>query len=226
MENHAPLHYLARRGNWQLLAQQGGSHAERDTAKVIEAHLLANYPDQFTVTKHPDDLKWMYFDYTRELDPSMYVKPEEITEGGVWWDEEKGIYMTTGVYRPVACRGGGGCIPDLKIQHNASGRRQFLECKNQNDAGNAHERAAKYATPSVISFVKKKFGVTYHPFSHIFTGSMVENRKYVVELATTYGAEPNHLFLWKAGRPLEPFIEWLDAVIIPPLLGAAATAPA
>lgn len=219
-----PQHYLARRGNWQLVAQQGGAKAEHDTEHVIRAHLEAAYPGQFTVVKHPDDLKWLYFDYTRELDPAMYVRPAEPTEEDVWWDDAKSKYMTMSGEKEVAVRGGGGCILDLKIQHNASGRRCFLECKNQNDAGNAHERAAKFATASVISFVQKKLGVTYHPFAHIFTGPMVENRKYVVELATTYGFEPNHLFLWKKDRPVEPLREWLDTVIIPPLLGAAAPA--
>ena len=118
----------------------------------------------------------------------------------------------------------GGCIPDGKIEHLASGRKCFLECKNQEDAGNAHERAAKYATPSVIGFVQKKLGVSYHPFAHIFTGSMVESRKYVVELATTFGFAPNHLFLWKKQRPVEPLTEWLEAVILPPLCEKAEAA--
>jgi hypothetical protein len=57
----------------------------------------------------------------------------------------------------------------------------------------------------------------YHPIGHVFTGGMVENRKYVVELATTYGFAPNHLFLWKKDRPVEPLVQWLEAVILPPL---------
>ena len=57
-----PQHYLARRGNWQLVAQQGGAKAEHDTEHVIRAHLDEKYPGQFTVVRHPDDLKWLYFD--------------------------------------------------------------------------------------------------------------------------------------------------------------------
>jgi hypothetical protein len=94
---------------------------------------------------------------------------------------------------------------------------QFLECKNQEAAGNAHERAAKYATPSVVAHVKKTFGMAHHPFGHLFTGGMVESRKYVVELETTYGDTPEYLFMWKTGRPLEPLINWLEQVILPPL---------
>lgn len=215
----APVHYLARRGNWQIVAQQGGTLATSDTATVMRTHLDAKYPGQFEVVREPTDLKWMYFDYTRGLDPAMYEKPPLATEEDVWWDEGKGVYMTMQGDREVAVRGGGGCIPDIRITHIPSGRRMFFEVKNQNDAGNAHERAAKFATMSVIAHVQGMLGVRYHPFAHIFTGAMVESRKYQVELATTYGFDLPNLFLWKTGRPVEPLVEWLETIILPTLRG-------
>lgn len=210
-------HYLSTRENWQLVAQQGGSKAEKDTKDLILEYLENKYPGEYQVIKHPKDLNQMYYEYTYQKDPNMYIKPAEPGEEDVWFDAEKGYFMSVTKGGNETRASGGGSIPDIKIQHVTTGRIIFIECKNQNDAGNAHERAAKYATPSVISFVQKKLGVTYHPFGHVFTGAMVGSRKYVVELATTFGFSPNHLFLWKEGRPVEPFIEWLETVILPPL---------
>lgn len=213
------LHYLARRANWQRVAQQGGTLAEEATSVVIRDYLNETYPLQYEVVDKPTDLKFMYFDYTRQLDPAMYEKPAAPTSSDIWYDSEKATYMTIVGDREAVVRGGGGCIPDLKITHIPSGRCMFLECKNQGDAGNAHERAAKFATPSVVAHVKKMLGVTYNPFAHVFTGRMVESRKYQVELATTYGFDISHLFLWKSGRPVEPLIEWLENAILPHLRG-------
>ena len=211
-----PMHYLARRGNWQLVAQQGGTRAEVETIDVIRDHLNKTYPGVYEVISHPQDLRNIYYEYTYEVDPAMYAKPEQPTSEDVWF--EGGEFRTVKNGKHVAVNGGGGCIPDIRIKHLATGRICFIECKNQNDSGNAHERAAKYATPSIISFVQKKLGITYHPFGHLFTGSMVEKRKYQIELATTFGFAPNHLFLWKKDRPIEPLIEWLENVMLPPLV--------
>ena len=210
-------HHLARRGNWQLVAQQGGTRAEAETIDVIRAHLDAAYPGQYEVVSHPQDLRHIYYEYTYEIDPTLYVKPAAPTSEDVWF--EAGEFRTVSkAGKEVPVTSGGGCIPDIRIKHLATGHMCFIECKNQGDAGNAHERAAKYATPSVIAFVQKKLGVTYHPFAHLFTGPMVEKRKYQVELATTYGFAPDYLFLWKKDRPVEPLIDWLETVILPPLL--------
>jgi len=225
MDSVTQQHYLSRRGNWLLVAQQGGTLAEMDTATVIQNHLDSKYPGEFTVTRHPKDMHQMYYEYTYAIDPTMYEKPELPTTNDVWRDPDTGDFMSMSkrTKKPTeALADGGGCIPDMKIQHNITGRRSFQEVKNQNDAGNAHERAAKYATPAVVEFIQKKFHLDYYPIGHIFTGPIVEDRGYCSELRTTFGATPNHLFLWKKGRPIEPMIEWLEAVILPDLRGTAA----
>jgi hypothetical protein len=213
-------HYLARRGNWQLIAHQGGTRAELDTAQVIRGYLDKTYPGIYDVKSHPTDLSRIYYEYTYDLDPSMYAKPATPTSDDVWLDTASGEFRTLGKNGKEVESSGGGCIPDIRIMHMKTRRKCFIECKNQGDAGNAHERAAKYATPSIISYVQKKFGMDYHPFGHLFTGQMVEKRKYQVELATTYGFAPNHLFLWKKDRPVEPLIEWLEKVLLPQLAPA------
>jgi len=209
-------HYLARRGNWQLVAQQGGTRAEVDTIDVIRAHLDSAHPGLYEVVAHPQDLRNIYYEYTYEQEPALYTKPAAPTVEDVWFEDGEFRTVSKGG-KEVPVTGGGGCVPDIRIKHLATGRLCFIECKNQGDAGNAHERAAKYATPSIIAFVQKKLGISYQPFAHLFTGPMVEKRKYQVELATTYGFAPNHLFLWKKDRPVEPLIQWLEMVILPPL---------
>jgi hypothetical protein len=190
--------------------------AEVETIDVIRAHLESAHPGEYEVTSHPQDLRHIYYEYTYEIDPARYAKPVDPTSEDVWFEE--GEFRTVSkAGRNVPVTGGGGCVPDIRIKHLPTNHICFIECKNQGDAGNAHERAAKYATPSIIAFVQKKFGITYPPFAYLFTGPMIEKRKYQVELATTYGFAPNHLFLWKRDRPVEPLIEWLEAVILPQL---------
>jgi len=202
------LHYLARRGNWQLAAQQGGAMAEADTMTAIRNYLDTTSPGEWEVTTQPKDLDQIYFEYTYERDPTRYAAGED-----VWYDETSKTFRNKNGSKAT----GGGCRPDGKIRNKATGRSIFIECKNQAAAGNAHERGAKYATPSVIGHVQKKLGVAYHPFGHIFTGAMVESRKYVIELETTYGFAAANLFLWRKERPAEPLIQWLNDVILPPL---------
>jgi len=204
-------HYLSTRANWQAKAQEGGARAEKDAVGAIRDYLDKTYPDQWLVVHHPKDLDQIYYEYTYERDPSRYAKPEHPTDMDVWY--ESGQFRT--LKKPRAS--GGGCLIDCKIQHIASGRRIFIEAKNQGPAGNAHERAAKYATPSIIVHVQKKFGVSYHPFAYLFTGEMVERLDYTVELETTYGFALTHLFLWRKERPMAPLIKWLEDTILPPL---------
>jgi hypothetical protein len=210
-------HYLSKRANWQLGANQGGTLAEKDTAGAIRSYLDEKYPGEWLVETKPQELRQIYYEYTYERNPERYAKPENPTDTDVWF------CPTSGQFRTLKKRAatGGGCEIDCKIQHIASGRRIFLEVKHQGAAGNAHERAAKYATPSVIAHVQKKFGVTYHPFGYVFTGEMVERLDYRVELETTYGFAPDNLFMWRKERPVAPLVQWLETTILPPLKAAA-----
>lgn len=210
-------HYLSKRGNWQLAAQQGGALAEKDVAEAIQVYLDELYPGEWIVKRKPQELRQIYYEYTYERNPQLYAKPETPTETDVWFCPELKQFRT--VKKKFAA--GGGCEIDCKIEHVRSGRKIFLEVKNQGSGGNAQERAAKYATPSVIAHVQKMLGVSYHPFAYIFTGEMVEHLSYRVELETTYGFVPTHLFMWRKERPLAPLIEWLERSILPPLKPAS-----
>jgi hypothetical protein len=208
-------HYLAARENWQQGAMEGGGQAEQDLSSTIKNYLDAKEPGVWLVESQPKDLKQIYLEHDFKQSPNSYLRPETPVDGDVWYDEQKGFVTVTG--KNNVREANRGCIPDCKVQHVASGRRCFIECKNQGDAGNAHERAAKYATPSMIAFVQKKLGIEYLPFAYVFTGNMVESPKYILELQLIFGFAEKNLFLWKKGRAAAPLIEWLETAILPPL---------
>jgi hypothetical protein len=208
-------HYLAARDNWQQGAMEGGGQAEQDLSSTIRNHLDAKEPGVWLVENQPKDLKQIYLEHDRELSPNTYLRPENPVEGDVWYDEQKGFIAVTG--KNNVREANRGCIPDCKVQHVVSGRRCFIEVKNQGDMGNAHERAAKYATPSMIAFVQKKLGVDFLPFAYVFTGKMVESPKYILELKLIFGFAEKNLFLWKKGRETAPLIQWLETAILPSL---------
>jgi hypothetical protein len=211
-----PIHYLARRENWQLAANQGGACAENDVSSCIKSYLDATQPGEWLVESHPKDLSQIYLEYDHEQNPTAYQRPAEPVKGDIWYDAEKKYFLKeTGGKNPTKVRM--GCEPDCKIQHIASGRRCFIECKNQKAAGNAHERAAKFATGSVISFVQKKFGIEYNPFGYLFTGGMVEDITYRLELQLLFGFASNRLFMWRKGRDAKALVEWLESAILPSL---------
>lgn len=203
-----PVHHLSTRDNWQLGASTGGAQAELDSYTVIRNYLS---PEIWRVVRHPTDLQQIYYEYTYKANPSRYVPPEHPSFTGVWWDSTSQKFLNAKNKFAM----GGGCQPDCMIQNIATGKKIYIECKNQGLKGNAHERAAKYATPSIIAHVQKKLGVDYVPFAYLFTGAMVDDFQYVVELETTYGFAADNLFLWKKEHPVEPLTQWLDKTILP-----------
>jgi hypothetical protein len=212
----APLkHYLSTRDNWQLAAQSGGAKTRDSTADVLRTYLDATYPGQFEVTKEPADLKQIYYLHDWKQNPEAY-QPDTTAE--VWWDASKQLFLTKRAGKAVAASGG-GCTPDVKILCKATGRAYFIECKHQNDAGNAHERAAKYATSSIIALIQEIMGAVYHPVGYLFSGSMTEKRKYQLELRATFAFAGDHLFLWDTERTAGPLVAWLERVVMPLLRG-------
>jgi hypothetical protein len=205
----APKHYLASRENWQMEAVTGGAKTRDDVADVIRAYLDAAYSGAYEVTKEPMDLKQLYYYHDWKQNPAVYGPTAE-----VWWDADAGRFLTWRAGKKVAASGG-GCTPDVKILCKATGRAYFIECKHQNDSGNAHERAAKYATPSIVALIQEMMGVNYHPVGYLFSGSMVEKRKYRLELQATFAFAEDHLFLWGTAREPAALSGWLERVVVP-----------
>ena len=211
-------HYLSTRENWQAGAAVGGAATRDSVADIARAYLDTTYPGMYEVTKEPGDLKQLYYTHDYRIHPEAYARPDTPSGEGVWWDAGSRQFMSLRGGRIIVATGG-GCTPDVRIKHKASGRVYFIECKHQNDAGNAHERAAKYATPSIVRLIQEAAGVSYHPVGYVFSGAMVEKRKYILELQATFDFAVDHLFLWKKEGGEATLGAWLEKAVIP-LLGA------
>lgn len=218
-------HYLSTRANWEAAAGAAGKAAEDSVLSILEEWFEATWPGEFLVEKHPSDLRQIYFEYDYEQNPEAYRKPLQPGPDDVWYDAEKRSFRTLKGKKEVTAPCG-GCIPDIKIQCRSSGKSYFIECKRQNDAGNAHERCAKYATPSIVRLIQRKavssaisgasageYPAQYHPIGYLFTGGLTEKRKYQVELRATFGFAADHLLFWGGGA--EQLTKWIGHVVVP-----------
>ena len=215
----APLHYLARRANWQLQANQDGALTEGDTKKVIQSYLDMVYPGEYKVVSHPGWFGQPYLEMDYDRNPSAYKKPETPVDKDEWFDEDRKLFMRQ--------KGKGvevikeTFVPDTGITHIASGRRYVIECKRQNAAGNAHERACKYASSSMIDFMKKKLDVDYHPVGYLFAGGIASDKSYVREIKGFFGFAGTHLLFWTEDRKPEILTNWLESNVLPLLKGSS-----
>lgn len=212
-------HYLSQRENWEAAANRDGRDIEEKVVAILRGWLEATYPGEFGVESHPTDLRQIYLEDDYSRNPAAYARPAAPTADDIWWDAEKGVFMTLRGSKTTPASL--GCIPDVKLWSKRTGRAYFLECKRQNDSGNAHERCAKYATPSMIALIQKKLGgVAYHPVGYLFTGPLITKRKYILELRATFGFAADHLLLWKEGGEdaaagAAALTGWVAAVVLP-----------
>ena len=209
-------HYLARRANWQLKANQDGSLTEADTVKVIQSYLDSVYPGEYEVCAHPPWFGQPYLEMGFEDNPDEYKEPTVPKEGDEWFDVKQNLFVRqeSRSVKPIRET----FVLDAGIRHIASGRRYVIECKRQQAAGNAHERACKYTSPSILAFIKKKLGVDYHPIGYVFAGGIVEDKTYCRELRALFKFAKEHLLLWKEERKPEILVEWLESTVLPLLL--------
>ena len=210
-------HYLARRANWQLKANQDGALTEGDTLKVAISYLDTVYPGEYKVLHHPPWFGQPYLEMDYERDPTAYKKPEVPQNGDEWFDEDRKLFMKHNGKREEPIKE--TFVPDTGILHIASGRRYVIECKRQNPAGNAHERACKYASLSMIEFIKKKLGVDYHPVGYLFSGGIATDKSYVREIKAFFGFTGAHLLFWTEDRKPEILTNWLESTVLPLLRG-------
>ena len=204
-------HYLSTRANWEAAANATGATLEASVAGTFRAYLDVTYPGQFRVDSHPPDFKQLYLEEDRRNSPETYIKPANPVAGDIWYDEERKTFLIQGARVPTVAQC--GCIPDVKISCLASGRDYFIECKAQNDAGNAHERACKFATPSFIDAMKRKMGVEYHPIGYLFSGDLITKKKYVLELQLSFAFAKDHMVMWPKSRPAAQLVTWFETTI-------------
>jgi hypothetical protein len=207
MTEPAP-HYLSTRANWEAAANETGASLESAVAGAFRAYLDETYPDQFQVVSHPTDFKQLYLEEDRRRNRETYAKPAAPTAGDVWYDEGRQTFLVQGAKSAAVAQC--GCVPDVKITCLSTGKSYYIECKAQNDAGNAHERACKFATPSMIEAMQRKMGVEYHPIGYLFSGDLVTKKKYVLELQLSFAFAADHLVLWPKTRPAQQLVNWFE----------------
>jgi len=201
--------HLSTRANWEAAANEAGASLESSVADTFRAYLDQTYPGEFRVVSHPTDFKQLYLEEDYRSNPEIYKKPETPALGDIWYDATKGLFLVQAKTPVIAqC----GCVPDIKILCNATGKAYYIECKAQNDVGNAHERACKFATPSFIEAMKRKTG-DYHPIGYLFSGDLVAKRKYILELQVSFGFAKEHMILWPKTRPAQQLAAWFETVI-------------
>jgi len=204
-------HYLSQRANWEAAANATGASLENAVAAGLRAYFGEVYPGQFEVVTHPTEFKQIYLEEDRRRNPGTYLKPAQPVAGDIWFDEGRSTFLVQGASKPAVAQC--GFVPDIKIKCLSTGRSYYAECKAQNDAGNAHERACKFATPSVIEAMQRKMGVDYHPIGYLFSGDLITKKKYLLELELCYGFKREHMILWPKARPAAALIAWFEKTI-------------
>lgn len=207
---------LADRANWQSGANQTGKVFENEVHAKLDELFEESLTD-YEVVKQPKIFSQLYLEVSHAKDPSVYKKPEEPVAKAIWYDESKQEFLTyTNTLKEK--RANCGPIPDLMIRNKKNGKMHFVEVKHQNDSGNAHERAAKYAS-GLVAHMKQKIGSQNHPISYIFGGSCVKKRKYILELEACYSEySPGHLLLLDAECNKEKIMQWFEMVVKPLLV--------
>lgn len=195
-------HYLSTRGNWQSKASNHGADMEDSTADYIRQFLHDKHSGEYSVWKHPKDLEQIYIMYDVKTDPTLLDNKNLRLCNGIY--EE----CRNGVWKKPRC----GVIPDICIHHMQTNKRYFIECKHQNAAGNAHERACKFATPGMIQLIKEAIDVQYHPVGYMFEGGIATCPKYIRELKATYSDTLDHLLIVTR---VEQIDAWIENVILP-----------
>lgn len=204
-------HYLSTRANWEAAANATGASLEEAVRDTLRAYLDATYPGEFRVDSHPGDFKQLYLEEDYRRNPEIYSKPPIPVAGDIWYEPDNGLFMIQGARSATVAQM--GCIPDVKISNLASGNTYYIECKAQNDAGNAHERACKFATPSFLDAMKRKMDVDYHPIGYLFSGDLINKKKYILELRLSFGFAADHMMLWQKTRPAADLARWFERTI-------------
>lgn len=88
-----------------------------------------------------------------------------------------------------------GLWPEEEIYHEPTRRPLFFEVKNQGPRGNAEERAYRHHTEVFSQRLMKMFGLEYHPYFTIFTGSLATDLRYTLKFR--HHIPLTHYFLWK-----------------------------
>jgi hypothetical protein len=202
---------LSKRAKWQDRAAKGGANHEKTVEEIFQTYFSTSATNYEFISK-PSLLNQLFYEVDYEKNPDTYKKHAQPKEDDVFYDTAKKRFMKMGVKKESEARL--GMIPDGMIRNKITGKAHILEEKNQNDAGNAHERGYRYDTEKIRAAVQKRLGVSGQPVSWIFGGSMTESTKYILEIQAHL--PDNHYVLLKSTVDKEKVLtEWFNAVIKP-----------
>jgi hypothetical protein len=202
---------LSKRAKWQDRAAKGGANHEKTVEEILQAYFSTSATNYEFISK-PSLLNQLFYEVDYEKNPESYKKPSQPKEGDVFYDTAKKRFLKMGAKKATEARL--GMIPDGMIRNKITGKAHILEEKNQNDAGNAHERGYRYDTEKIRAAIQKRLGVSGQPVSWIFGGSMTESTKYILEIQAHL--PDNHYVLLKSTVDKEKVLtDWFQSVIKP-----------
>ena len=104
-----------------------------------------------------------------------------------------------GIYGKTANDKSHGIKPEFCIRNPNTERRIYVEVKRQRAAGNAHERACKYAMPGILSSAREianqPDGVI--PFWWVFTNGIANDHRYCQEIMHWFKGIEGNVLLWR-----------------------------
>lgn len=210
-----------RKQKERIIEAQG---AERGALEILQDYTNDKYPlmysfnpipwlKQFYLWAEVQARKLVLSETPFDL-PTVYS--ETLTESNSFENKNSNqirVYNGTKWIKPKGIRT--GLKPDIQLI-NIQTRRPFLyECKNQQAAGNTHERGCKYLTPPVAKVVQWKMNIDYFPFGFIITGGMSRDPNYIREWKTWTGDHPTHLVVWDDQPQPNKIIKHFETVVRP-----------
>lgn len=203
---------LSQRENWQAGANAGGAAHEITIEEIFQGYFALEEGKNYEYRQHPKDFDQLFRENDYKINPGKYVKPASPKKDDVYYDEEKKRFFKYTGHSWTEDKM--GMIPDGMIYNTVTKKKHFIELKKQNNAGNAHERAYRYDTEKIRKALQERLNTTAQPISWIFTGSMTEDEKYILEIASHL--PDNHYVLLRSDQDkVKVLIDWFKNVIQP-----------
>lgn len=203
---------LAQRENWQAGANAGGAAHEVDVEAVFKKFFTTEEGTNYEFISKPQLLDQLFLEDDYKKNPAKYVKPTSPVKDNVYYDEEKKrFFKYTGKSWTEAKL---GMVPDGMIYNYVTEKKHLIELKKQNNAGNAHERGYRYDTEKIRKSLQQRLNTDKQPISWIFTGSMTEDEKYILEIASHL--PDDHYVLLRSDVDKEKvLINWFNKIVRP-----------
>lgn len=174
---------LRNRINWQT---SGGIRAALSEAVFFDIFRNFFADSEFEIISRPAEFKKVYVDYpiSNEDRRNIYCPPKPITIHGF--------------------------VPDYAIVNNETGKKIYVEVKQQDGwvagkarkagRGNAHERLCKYFTPGLMKILRDGSNLhdeTILPFWIVFQGDITRDPCRVREINCWFDGFSDHFYFWR-----------------------------